>query len=127
MRATYLDTHLAALLYESKENRLSKAVEREIGRGQLLLSPMVVMELGYLHRRNKISQNANIVFTSLHTKFGVSLCDLPFSAVVQQALSIGWTDDPFDQIIVAQSMANHGSVLLTYDVRILEHYPQAIG
>lgn len=127
MRATYLDTHLAALLYEAKGTRLSKAVEREIGRGQLLLSPMVVLELSYLHKRGKISQSATTVFTHLHVKFGVSLCDLPFAAVVQQALAIGWTDDPFDRIIVAQSMANHGSVLLTYDERILEHYPQAIG
>ncbi|HTA43492.1 MAG TPA: hypothetical protein VK789_13645 [Bryobacteraceae bacterium] len=58
--------------------------------------------------------------------FGVGLCDFPFSRTAQEAVGITWTMDPFDRLIVAQAMANHGAYLITRDRLIRHHYRGAV-
>ena len=48
------------------------------------------------------------------------------SMVIQAALPIGWTRDPFDRIITAQAAANGKSRLITADEIIREHYEAAV-
>jgi PIN domain nuclease of toxin-antitoxin system len=54
------------------------------------------------------------------------MCDYPFAAVALAAIGLGWTDDPFDRIIVAQAAANHDSSLITADAEIRRHYKPAV-
>ncbi len=45
--------------------------------------------------------------------------------VVERAMTLSWTRDPFDRVIVATADL-HGAPLLTRDERIRENYPAAV-
>jgi len=59
---------------------------------------------------------------NLNAAFGVSLCPIPFSDVVVQALDVTWTRDPFDLVIVAQAQVNRQAALITRDRTLQIHY-----
>lgn len=54
------------------------------------------------------------------------MCSLPFASVAVCAIDIGWTDEPFDRLIVANAKANRNAWLITADETIRQHYPQAV-
>jgi len=124
--SAYLDTHVAAWLFAGATERLSASAKAEINAAELLISPMALLELEYLHERKRIRLGGRSVFSYLNSRFGVSLCDLPFPAVASEAASIHWVSDPFDRIIVAQAQANGESKLITADRLIRRHYLQAV-
>ena len=122
----YLDTHIVAWLYKGHAKKLSREAAREIDKADsLLISPAVELELEYLYIRNRLSVGATIILSDLSARIGLTLCELPFKLVTHQALALNWTEDPFDRLIVAQSIAAK-SRLITADDKILRHYPQAI-
>jgi PIN domain nuclease of toxin-antitoxin system len=51
---------------------------------------------------------------SLAVRLGLQVCNLPFVAVIESAIELSWTRDPFDRIIVGQATLN-GSARLTKD------------
>jgi len=61
----------------------------------------------------------------LRRDIGLETCKQPFAAVVGAALTLDWTRDPFDRIIVAQA-SHRESPLLTADQNIREHYSAAV-
>jgi PIN domain nuclease of toxin-antitoxin system len=122
----YLDTHVAVYLYDGLLEKLSKPGKREIEASDLLISPVVLLELEYLYIRKRVSVKPRDIYHHLHVDFGVRTCGLPFAKVIDESLDIGWTSDPFDRMIVAQAKANRDSPLITKDERILENYPRAV-
>jgi len=46
--------------------------------------------------------------------------------VVNKALDVTWTEDPFDRLIVANAQANHQAKLITRDRSIRKNYPRAV-
>jgi PIN domain nuclease of toxin-antitoxin system len=106
--------------------RLSTTAKRELEENELLLSPMVLLEMEYLYRRKRIAVEPVALFSYLNSTFGIGMCDYPFAAVALAAISLDWTDDPFDRIIVAQAAANHDSPLITADTEIRRHYKPAV-
>jgi PIN domain nuclease of toxin-antitoxin system len=123
---TYLDTHVAVWLHDGLVAKLTRAAKREVERSELRVSPIVLLELDYLYLRGKLRLNAQTIYANLDGTFGVSMCPLPFSAVIMQAMACGWTQDPFDRIIVGHAWANQSSRLITADTLIREHYPPAV-
>jgi PIN domain nuclease of toxin-antitoxin system len=120
----YLDTHIVVWLYEGRIQKLSQEARRSIERADtLLISPMVELELSYLERRGRVSSGH--VLRDLAGRVGLRMCDLPFAAVTQEAMRIGWTEDLFDRMIVAQAMVRR-SKLITADALMLERYDQAV-
>jgi PIN domain nuclease of toxin-antitoxin system len=124
LNIAYLDTQAAAWAY-GEWRRLSKEAKRLIDRNRLLLSPMAFLELQYLFDKRAISANAETIYEYLHSKLGVTLCDFPFPLIAREALTCGWTTDPFDRIIVSHAKANNNAILITADMRIAEHYARA--
>lgn len=124
MNLAYLDSHVAAWAYGEKR-RLTKEARRLIERNELLLSPMAYLELEFLFDRRRIRAGGKTVYEYLHTKLGVTLCNLPFPAIAAEALDCKWTNDPFDRIIVSHAKANNNAILITSDMKIAEHYPGA--
>ena len=61
---------------------------------------------------------------SLAAQLGLRVCDLPFPAVIESALDLRWTRDPFDRMIVGQAVLA-GSTLLTKDRAIRKHFRKA--
>lgn len=111
-------------LYEGRTKRLSQEARRSIEAADtLLVSPIVELELHYLQRRGRV-ESVDLL-RDLSGRIGLGICDLPFPAVTNEAVQIGWTEDVFDRLIVAQAMVRK-SRLVTADELILENYPQAV-
>jgi PIN domain nuclease of toxin-antitoxin system len=117
---------VAVWLHAGLVERLSTTAKREIEDNDLLMSPIVLVEMEYLYRRKRIAVAPVAVFSYLNTTFGIGMCDYPFPAVALAAIDLNWTNDPFDRIIVAQAAANHDSPLITADTEIRRHYKPAV-
>ena len=122
----YLDTHAAVWLHDGLVERLSTEAKRRIEASDLLISPIVLLELRYLFDRQRIGVEPMPMYAYLQATFGVGLCSYAFPAIVLEALQCGWTKDPFDRLIVAHAAANHGSALITADTVIRKHYAGAV-
>jgi len=121
----YLDTHVVLWLCEGLVARLSKTARRLIEENDLLISPMVRMELEYMYEIKRCSRASHLIVNELQSQIGMSVCDLPFDLVVRKATEIKWTRDPFDRLIVANASCR-GLQLLTKDASIRRHTKLAI-
>src|ERR1022692_3004887 len=99
----YLDTHTVVFLYGGETGKLSPAARKAIEDHDLLVSPMVVLELEYLHEIGRLAATATEIIDDVAQSIGLAVCDLPFPAIVRQALSEKWSRDPFDRVIVAHA------------------------
>jgi len=121
----YLDTHVVAWLYAGRTDLLSLRAKDAINRDELLVSPMVTLELEYLHEIDRLKVRAESVMRSLQGQLGLRVCDLGFPEIVASAVGQRWTRDPFDRLIVAHAVAT-GRPLLTRDETIRRHYRRAL-
>lgn len=121
----YLDTHVAAWLFAGKTDLLPPRARVWIEENDLLISPAAVLELQYLYEIRRVAEPAQAVLDALGPETGLKVCELPFSRVAEAALGLGWTRDPFDRLIVAQSIAR-GAPLLTGDRAIHDHCSGAV-
>lgn len=122
----YLDTHVVVWLAEGSLQRITEAARGAIEQSDLLISPMVMLELEYLHERNRITLPARDVFLKLEHEIGLRVCDLPFPRIANVALDEKWTRDSFDRMIVAQAKANGLAQLVSADEEIRRHYPRVV-
>ena len=121
----HLDTHVVAWLYAGDLRRFSPAARRRLGSEELRISPMVALEMQYLHEVGRISEDAGVVLSDLSRKLGLAQAEGDFSSVAAGAVGLGWTRDPFDRLIVAHA-ALHGATLMTKDRWIRRNYPHAV-
>jgi PIN domain nuclease of toxin-antitoxin system len=124
--SAYLETHVAVWLHDGLLERLTSEAKRQIEANELLISLMVLLELRRRHDRKRIGVAPLPLYDYLHATFGVGLCGFPFPAIAMEALSTGWTNDPFDRIIVAQAKANREALLITADTVIRQNYASAV-
>ena len=120
----YLDTHVIVWLYAGREDLLSERATRTIQQDRLLFSPVVRLELQYLFETDRITKRPDQILDALGTEIALRSCQSSFATVVNQAIELKWTRDPFDRIITAQAGANQAP-LLTKDKTILRHYQKA--
>jgi PIN domain nuclease of toxin-antitoxin system len=121
----YLDTHVAVWLYEKDEVRLAGRPRDLIEEHDLLISPMVLLELEYLYETRRITVGGRVIVDELSRRVDLGLCSRPFGEVVRAALGLRWTRDPFDRLITAQASLA-GALLLTKDGGMHTHYPNAV-
>ena len=121
----YLDTHLVVWLFAGRTELLTDTVRAYIEENRLLISPMVLLELRYLNEIGRVSVHSNEILTELQSTVGLEVCELPFPEVIQQAVSLDWTRDPFDRIIVAQAVTSEAE-LLTRDKTIHANFQGAV-
>ncbi len=120
----YLDTHVVAFLYEDAGASLPPLSRSLIAENELLLSPMVVLELQYLFEIKRLTVPPGTIIGTIQRAARLRLCDLPFEEVARAALQETWTRDPFDRIIVAQARLRE-IILITKDRMIREQYERA--
>ncbi len=126
MEALYLDTHIVVWLRQKELQKFSpKALEAIEQAGQLFVSPMVELELKFLHEIGRISETPYNILGDLGAMIGLKMEDYSFNEVIQKAMLIDWTRDPFDRIIVAHAMSQERK-LLTKDEKILSYFYDAI-
>ncbi len=123
-RLTFIDTHVAVWLYAGEVERLSSVAVEAIESGWLAISPMVELELQFLHEIGRISVDAATVLQGL-ASLPLHIDATPFAAVSHAALDLTWTRDPFDRLIVAQAAAS-GGWLVSKDERIRQHFSRTL-
>jgi PIN domain nuclease of toxin-antitoxin system len=121
----YLDTHIARHLAHGNL-RMSRDAARLIQSAELLVSPMVLVELEYLYEIKRLTVPSKDILRKLENEIGLRTCDLPFPDVARAALDEKWTRDPFDRMIVAQAKVNGLAPLISSDEIIAGHYPRTV-
>jgi PIN domain nuclease of toxin-antitoxin system len=122
----YLDTNVVVWLAQGALNRISPRAQQLLEQADLLISPMVLIELEYLYEVQRIKLPSNDIYSKLDHEIGLRVCDLPFAEVASVVLGEKWTRDPFDRAIVAQARANGLAPLVTADEEIHRHYVRAV-
>ena len=112
-----LDTHVVVWLYTGEIERLSDAAVEALEAEEPIVSPMVQLELTFLHEIGRLSVTGADIIGDLANRIGLRLSDTPMATVVQAAASLTWTRDPFDRMIVADAQAA-GVGLITKDREI---------
>jgi PIN domain nuclease of toxin-antitoxin system len=122
----YLDTNAVIRFALGRTRSIGREVSRLIEKAELIISPIVMLELEMLHEIARIRHSARDIQRKVEHELGVRICELPFAEVAEAALDEKWTRDPFDRIIVAQAKANGLAWLISADEQIAEHYPRTI-
>jgi PIN domain nuclease of toxin-antitoxin system len=122
----YLDTHVVLWLFARKGEGLSvRALNLIESEAELLISPMVLLELDYLHEIGRTTLGSEPVYDYLYERIGLKACKHSFTDVIRAAAKQSWTRDPFDRIITAQAAMGSNN-LVTKDKGIREHYEYAV-
>ena len=121
----YLDTHVVVWLYAGEISKFSEQAKGQINSNEVIISPVVRLELQYLFEIQRIINEAKLIVSDLSDRIGLKICDKGFNNIISGALDYSWTRDPFDRIIVANANVNH-NILITKDQNILNNYDRAI-
>jgi PIN domain nuclease of toxin-antitoxin system len=121
----YLDTHVVIWLYEGLLDRFSDFAKQQIEENNVIISPMVQLELQYLFEIKRIKCASRIIIHELENKIGLEISQEPLQNIIQAALPFHWTRDPFDRLIVATAQISK-AMLLTKDKMISSYYKHAI-
>jgi PIN domain nuclease of toxin-antitoxin system len=122
----YLDTQVVVWLAEARLERISNAALDAVNEHDLVISPVVLIELNYLHQIKRILRSPLDIAKQLRTQLGLEICQLTLADIAETALFETWTRDPFDLLIVANAKAGGYAPLLTSDEKIRAHYPRAV-
>ena len=120
-----LDTHVVVWLYTGEIERLSAPAIEAIESHLPFISPMVQLELTYLHEIGRLTVSGADIIGDLQERIGLRLSESTMTAVVHAAASLTWTRDPFDRIIVADAIVA-AAHLVTKDDVIREHTTSAL-
>ncbi len=121
----YLDTHVVVWLYAGNLTLISKDALRMIEDHQVLISPMVLLEVDFLYEIKRIKVESEYIQSYLEQQIGLTVCNTKFEFVCKNAARQKWTRDPFDRLITAQAAITK-SILITKDQNIRQNYTQAI-
>ncbi len=121
----FLDTHAAIGLYQGDPGVFGPAAIDLIERVALFLSPVVQLELGLLREIGRVEIGPDEILQALTVGWGVAVADDPIAAVIARAMSLTWTRDPFDRLVVATAML-HRAPLITRDQKIQKHFSEAV-
>jgi len=121
----YLDTHVILWLYEGLLDQLSDFAKQQIEENDLIISPIVCLELQYLFEIKRITRKSEVILNELVNKISLEISQEPFQKIVETALTLSWTRDPFDRLIVATAQISN-TLLLTKDKNITLNYKYAV-
>jgi PIN domain nuclease of toxin-antitoxin system len=120
----FLDTHIVAWLYSGNLELFNKVAIEEIRKCDLLISPIVKLELSCLHEAKRIDDPSDVIIDDLGKRINLKVADDGFLSIIDIASGYNWTRDPFDRIITAHAEMR-SLRLLTKDRKILANYDKA--
>jgi PIN domain nuclease of toxin-antitoxin system len=121
----HLDTHVVLWLFGDTDRTWPLRVRELLDGAMLRYSPMVELELGYLHEIGRVRVPPARVLGALEPVFALKPASEAFADVARIALTLSWTRDPFDRLIVAQAIAG-GAGLITHDETIRANFAGAV-
>ena len=86
------------------QERLSSQARASIEGSGPCVSPMVLLELAYLHELGRARDPAETMLAALRREVGVQIAEVSLNEVVQVSLDLSWTRDPFDRLIAAHAI-----------------------
>lgn len=120
----FLDTNAVIYLYSGHRD-FSERVQKLINENDCFVSPLVKLELQYLHEVGRGKKKAQIIIDTLSHEIGLEIHDYSLEALIGVALEMSWTRDPFDRLITAHAKAEN-KFLVTSDKMIQKHYSKAL-
>jgi PIN domain nuclease of toxin-antitoxin system len=117
----HLDTHVTLWLYHGEIERLSSRCQAAINAEDVVISPMSVLELGFLREIGRLQIAPEQIVDDLAARLDLRVADTPFLLVAREALALTWTRDPFDRLIVANALADRAR-LISADRTIRENF-----
>jgi PIN domain nuclease of toxin-antitoxin system len=120
----YLDTHIVVWLFAGLLEKFSQSTKSILNENEILISPIVRLELQYLYEIERVKEPAQVIVSDLGERIGLQVCEKDFNSIVSQAIKVTWTRDPFDRLIVGNAAVNE-SILISKDQNILGHYVHA--
>ena len=102
----HVDTHVLVWLAAGEVPRIPPVLRALLTSSSVLVSPMVMLELGYLHEIGRVAVPATEILTTLRRNLDLGLSRAPFEAVALRALALNFTRDPFDRMIAATAMVD---------------------
>lgn len=121
----HLDTHVVVWLFADTDRDWPPRVRELLDSAILRYSPMVELELGYLHEIGRLRVPPARILGALEPTFSLKPADEAFTDVARMALTLDWTRDPFDRLIVAQAIAA-GAPLISSDSLIRRRFAGAL-
>lgn len=124
--SAYLDTQVVVWLASGRTEKLSSAAEAAIEESDVVVSPVVLLELAYLHEVGRLIKPPLALLNQLESQIGLTQSDCSLAALMGIAVFESWTWDPFDRLIVAHARADRMSSLVTSDSKIRRNYANSI-
>lgn len=121
----HLDTHAVVWLYLGQTERFPAALRARLGSSRPLYSPMVRLELAFLHEVGRLVVEPAVLLDALAGFAGLRVAEGSFERVAQIAATLTWTRDPFDRVIAAHALADD-LPLVTRDATMLANCPTAV-
>lgn len=116
-----LDTN--AVLFVLARHKRARPLAAHAGR--LRFTPIALLEMQFLHESGRGE------FTTANPAEAVAddprwtVDDPPLSTIIDQALALTWTRDPFDRLIASHAI-HRGWRLATADSRLLDNLPSQL-
>ena len=121
---TRVDTHIIAWIYHGQTKNFSAQVTQLLEETTIAISPIVELELTYLHEIGRLNDNGSTIINNLIER-GFEKSENDLNLIISTANTLPWTRDPFDRMITADAIASLDT-LITKDKTILENYEKAI-
>lgn len=121
----YLDTHIIVWLYSEQLSKFSETVLQALEENELYISQIVKLELQYLYEIKRISISPENIISQLYENIGLELSTNNFADIIETAMTITWTHDCFDRLIVAEAMLMQ-KTLITKDEKIRANFNLAL-
>jgi PIN domain nuclease of toxin-antitoxin system len=99
-------------------------VRERLDSEELFVSPIVELELTFLHEIGRVSEPAVAPLTALRKSIGLQVDDVSLAALAQAAVELTWTRHPFHRLIAAHAILTD-TPLITANQAILDHLPLA--
>ena len=121
----FLDTHIAVWLYAGLVEKISDNAKQAIDSCDVLISPLVRLELQYLYEIGRITVKPDTIIKALFKAIGLKVSETPLQQIIDEALKISWTRDIFDRLLSAEAKLL-GEGLITADETIRSNLNLAV-
>lgn len=119
-RAIETGEPVAIWVAEGAASKFPARLRARLGAVGPLYSPMLYLELSFLHQVGRLKAPAAEIITKLEGLIDLRPAVSDFEKVARLAATIAWTRDPFDRMIAAHALAD-GVPLVTKDATMLQH------
>lgn len=122
----HLDTHVIVWLAAGETRRFHQSLLERMEHADLVVSPLVRLELDLLHERGRIASHASDLIDKVTAEIGLREDRTSLARIVMAAITPrkAWHNgDPYDRLILASAIANQ-SLLVTKDGPMRDSFPE---